>query len=273
MKCPHCHEEVEKNSIICSVCGEKIPTIYSIFDSIKTQLPKIRKIFTICMLSILFVICIFFLVNFMIKTIDSNKLTDTGYKSIELSYTPVGSFYDVLSSLGQQEQDLITFFKKSKKEQDNSKLFAIFMDNVNKTRQYFTDNFNYEKSLSEQGIITATKITDANPNPIRITSPTINILKVCFRGAVGLMIDYDYVLKTYTPYLTDDWKEYFELSKQLDNDLQVANYNDDGISFVRTYSKWANKWKEFTKKYPDFHMNGDIYEMIQEYEGFVNNYY
>ena len=47
----------------------------------------------------------------------------------------------------------------------------------------------------------------------------------------------------------------------------------DGISMIRAYSKWAKKWKEFVKKYPDFYMNGDIQETIQEYEGIVYNYY
>lgn len=84
---------------------------------------------------------------------------------------------NTLSAIGQQEQDLIVFFKKSKNEQDNSKLFAIFLDNVNKTRKYFSDNYyNSDKSLDEQGIITATNVSDSNPNPSKITSPPTNTL-------------------------------------------------------------------------------------------------
>lgn len=205
---------------------------------------------------------------------DNIKLTDTGYKSIQLNYTPAGNIYNSLSAIGQQEQDLIVFFKKSKNEQDNSKLFAIFLDNVNKTRKYFSDNYyNSDKSLDEQGIITATNVSDSNPNPSKITSPPINTLKLGFRGCMGLTIDYDYVLEVYTPYLTKEWREYLELSKQLDKDLQIADYNDDAKSLIRTYSKWTKKWQKFIQKHPNFHMNGDIYKMIQEYKEYVNNYH
>lgn len=205
---------------------------------------------------------------------NNSKLTDTGYKSIQVSYTPTGSLYNTLSAIGQQEQDLIVFFKKSKKEQDNSKLFAIFLDNVNKTRKYFSDNYyNSDKSLDEQGIITATNVSDANPNPSQITSPPINTLKLGFRGCMGLTINYDYVLEVYTPYLPKDWREYFELSKQQDKDLQIADYNDDAKSLIRAYSKWAKKWQVFTKNHPDFHMNGDINKMVLEYKEYVNNHH
>lgn len=210
----------------------------------------------------------------MEKNEDNIKLTDTGYKSIQVSYTPTGSLYNTLSAIGQQEQDLIVFFKKSKKEQDNSKLFAIFLDNVNKTRKYFSDNYyNSDKSLDEQGIITATNVSDSNPNPSKITSPPINTLKLGFRGCMGLTIDYDYVLEVYTPYLTKEWREYLELSKQLDKDLQIADYNDDAKSLIRTYSKWTKKWQKFIQKHPNFHMNGNIYKMVQEYKEYVNNYH
>lgn len=205
---------------------------------------------------------------------DNIKLTDTGYKSIQLNYTPAGSIYNTLSAIGQQEQDLIVFLKKSKREQDNSKLFAIFIDNVNKTRKYFSDNYyNSDKSLDEQGIITATNVSDANPNPSQITSPPINTLKLGFRGCMGLTINYDYVLEVYTPYLPKDWREYFELSKQQDKDLQIADYNDDAKSLIRAYSKWAKKWQVFTKNHPDFHMNGDINKMVLEYKEYVNNHH
>lgn len=210
----------------------------------------------------------------MEKNEDNIKLSDTGYKSIQVSYTPTGSLYNTLSAIGQQEQDLIVFFKKSKNEQDNSKLFAIFLDNVNKTRKYFSDNYyNSDKSLDEQGIITATNVSDSNPNPSKITSPPINTLKLGFRGCMGLTIDYNYVLEVYTPYLTKEWREYLELSKQLDKDLQIADYNDDAKSLIRTYSKWTKKWQKFIQKHPNFHMNGNIYKMVQEYKEYVNNYH
>ena len=90
---------------------------------------------------------------------------------------------------------------------------------------------------------------------------------------MGLTIDYDYVLEVYTPYLTKEWREYLELSKQLDKDLQIADYNDDAKSLIRTYSKWTKKWQKFIQKHPNFHMNGDIYKMIQEYKEYVNNYH
>lgn len=273
MKCPYCNEDIERFSSVCNVCGEHIAPFYSVLDILKEKSPLIKKWFKIGTVSI---VTLFILITgslFAVGTVMENKLTDNGYKSIQLAYTPKGSLHDVFSVVEQQEQDLMKFFEKSKNTEDNSKLFAIFMDDISKARQYFFDNFSYEKSLSEQGLITATKITDANPNPVRITSPAINVFKVGYRGAIGLMIDDDYIIQTYCPYLTEDWKEYFNLSKQLDKDLQTAHYYDDGISMIRAYSKWAKKWKEFVKKYPDFYMNGDIQETIQEYEGIVYNYY
>lgn len=273
MKCPYCKEEIERFSKVCNVCGEHIAPIYSILDLLKEKSPNIIKWFKISAVSIIAFVLLITGIIFTVKIISENRLTDNGYKSIQLTYTPEGSLHDAFSVISQQEQDLIKFLTKSKNPEDNSRLFGIFMDNLEKARQYFFDNYNYDKSLSEQGLITTTKISGANQNLVKITSPDLNVFKAGKRGAIGLMIDYDYIITTFCPYLTEDWKEYFNLSKQLDKDLAVAHYNDDGISMIQAYAKWAKKWKEFTNKYPNFHMNGCLYETIQEYEGIVNRYY
>ena len=272
MKCPYCNEEIEYFSKVCSVCGEHIAPIYSIVYLLKEKSTDIIKWLKIGAASIIAFVLLITGVIYTVKMISENRLTDNGYRSIQLTYTPEGSLHDAFSAVAQQEQDLIKFLVKSKNPKDNSRLFGIFMDNLEKASQYFFDNYSYDKSLSEQGLITATKITDANPNPVKITDPELNVFKVAYLGAIGLIIDNEYIIKSYCQYLTADWKEYFSLSKQEFKDLETAHYNDDGISMINAYSKWAKKWNEFLNKYPNFHMNGFLYEKIQEYGGTINRY-
>ena len=236
MKCPYCKEEIERFSKVCNVCGEHIAPIYSILDLLKEKSPNIIKWFKISAVSIIAFVLLITGIIFTVKIISENRLTDNGYKSIQLTYTPEGSLHDAFSVISQQEQDLIKFLTKSKNPEDNSRLFGIFMDNLEKARQYFFDNYNYDKSLSEQGLITTTKISGANQNLVKITSPDLNVFKAGKRGAIGLMIDYDYIITTFCPYLTEDWKEYLG-----NNELQsIANQADGMKNLVEWMKAIAN---------------------------------
>lgn len=267
MKCPYCHEEIERHSTTCLICGEHIPSIYSTIDKIKEYLigSKARATYKIITLVILTLISITLLTVISINVINSNKLTENGYKSIQVNYQKKNSILAIFSDIANQERDLLKYFKYSKDKENNSILFKIFMDSVAISRNNFFDIYNDSKTLEEYGIKIEEPL-DIATKPVKIVKPNINIFKfpqgAPHDGYIGLMDDYDYMIKTYSPYLTEDWVEYLELIKQENEEFNKTF--ELGIGFNN--KKWLNKWKNFNTKYPNFLQKQKVEEKILEYE-------
>lgn len=291
MKCPYCKEEIERNSTECSVCGEKISKLYSYMDYLKEifstdKAKKIIKKSAITVSILVAIIVIVFLVLSIIRhtmdEIESNKFTDKGYRSIinnenytraAWAHADIGEQYDkilpLFTDISTQEQDLLKFFKKSKSKENNVKLFTIFINNVDKYREdteFIYNNAN--KTFDSLGIKTAEPVTISNKNkPIAVITPVIKSFYLLLDNSNGnnyvwFKYNYKYMLDTYAPYLTDDWKDYF--AYQYESNKEFKGLDWDNPKSRPILRKWAKKWGDFIKKYPNFIYADEFAEYVYE---------
>lgn len=290
MKCPYCKEPVERFKTECNACGEKISIIYSWVDYLKEAVNNeaTKKIFKKALIIAAIIIIAAALLAGIIRAISftanefkSNKLTDNGYKSIVRSdnYTYVSHLHADLSELtdkimplvknvSAQEKDLMKFFKKSKSKEDNTKLFNIFIINVDKYMEDAELVYNNSSATFEKlGIKTSEPVTGKSSKPIAITSPKIKCFYLLSKNNddftyVDFTYDHKYMLETYAPYLTDEWKDYFTL--QVESESTFENLDWENPKNRPLLRKWAKKWSAFLDKYPNFIYADEFSEYVYE---------
>ena len=287
MKCPYCKEEIERFSQTCNVCGEHIPKIFGIFDNLKEIISKpdtkkiIKKgvmIISVTVTVIVLIVAIIWAVRYTMDVIDSNKFTDNGYKSVVRSdnYTYVSHLHTDLSQMtdkivpllediATEEKDLMTFFKKSKSTENNVKLFTIFMTNVDKFKEDAELIYNNSSATFDSlGITTSETIVSNQNKPVAIIKPAIHSFYLITENSdyVFFRYDYEYMLKTYAPYLSDDWKEFFTLIIEDNKAFKGVDYEDPKYSTLA--KTWSKKWWAFVDKYPKFMYASEFSEYAYE---------
>lgn len=71
-----------------------------------------------------------------------------------------------------------------------------------------------------------------------------------------------YMLETYAPYLSDDWREYFRL--QHESESAFKNLDWDNPKNRPTLRAWGKKWGDFLDKYPNFIYASEFGEYVYE---------
>lgn len=197
-------------------------------------------------------------------TIEAPKLSANGYRTITTDIKSDLNLYDILATVSNQEKDLMFFFKKNEKKEDNIKLFEIFVDNLFTYRDMFLSKYNSGSgNLGTFGIRTDKDIYDTGMDSVKILDPKVDSLEFSYIGAFGVGLNYEYMLKTYSPYLNAEWKDYFSISLEESRALRKAEYMDDG-SIVEVYNNSAQKWAAFLKKHPNFYLKTKVSGWMNE---------
>ena len=217
--------------------------------------------------------------------IESNKFTENGYKSVirHDDYTYASRYntdfelmtdkiVELLNDISKEETDLMTFFKRSKSKEDNAKLFSIFMTNCDKFKDDAEMIYNNSKTSFENlGIQISEPIKSKQYKPIAILKPAIKSFYFMTEdtqseGYVFFKYDYKYMLETYAPYLTDDWKEYFALQLETEKAFFKVDYESpDYAKIARVIGK---KWLQFIEKYPNNMYSDEMGEYAYELSGY-----
>lgn len=284
--CPYCGGVIKKVAIKCKHCKAllnkeaKKPIVNNAMGK------RILKVIAIFALVAVMVVGVKGIVSYAMSEIESNKLTDNGYKSIVRSddYKYV-SHYDedlseltymipiLLNKIAEQEKDLMKFFKKSTSKEDNVKLFNIFMTNVDKYKQDVQlIHQSSSTSFESLGIITSEPILTDKLYKIAITNPAIKsfyLLTDNRDNIIGFFdYDYKYMLETYAPYLSDDWKEYFAL--ELESKPIFRNLDWDNPKNIPILRAWGKKWGAFVDKYPNFIYASEYGEYAYELNSYMS---
>ncbi len=290
MKCPYCKEEIERFAAKCNVCGEKIAKVHGCIDYLKEvvsssttkrMLKKTSIILTAIIAVIILALAMVKTVSYAMSEIENNKLTDNGYKSVVRSdnYTyashsdaDLSELTDRIATLfkdvATEEKDLMEFFKKSKSKEDNVKLFTIFINNVDKYREDTELIYNNaSKTFDDLGIKISEPVKSNQFKHIAIVKPAIKCFYLITEnteadGYVFFRYDYKYMLETYAPYLSDDWREYFRL--QHESESAFKNLDWDNPKNRPTLRAWGKKWGDFLDKYPNFIYASEFGEYVYE---------
>lgn len=195
---------------------------------------------------------------------------ENGYKSITQNTLKQASALEMLNTINQEEKDLVEFFEKKYTTEENDKIFSMFYKDL----VGFQDNLYNQRDKQN---VTIRKIMEINNIKLKNegfdekTKQTVNIIIAPNTSVVYLdtsqdwftavRIDYNYIIKQYSQYLSPVWQEYLYLENEKSTDYSIGAWYDDE-HWADIYVKWVNKWEKFLKQYPDFYMVDKIKENI-----------
>lgn len=200
---------------------------------------------------------------------------DNGYKTITQNVLKQASAFEMLNTINQEERDLVEFFEKKYTTEENDKIFSMFYKDL----VGFQDNLYNQRDKQD---ITILKIMEINNIKLKNkgfdekTKQTVNIIIAPNTSVVYLdtsqdwfttiRIDYNYIIKQYSQYLSPAWQEYLHLENEKNTDYSIGAWYDDE-HWGDIYVKWVNKWEKFLKQYPDFYLQDKIKENINGIKG------
>ena len=142
---------------------------------------------------------------------------ENGYKSITQNTLKQASALEMLNTINQEEKDLVEFFEKKYTTEENDKIFSMFYKDL----VGFQDNLYNQRDKQN---VTIRKIMEINNIKLKNegfdekTKQTVNIIIAPNTSVVYLdtsqdwftavRIDYNYIIKQYSQYLSPVWQEY-----------------------------------------------------------------
>lgn len=261
MKCPFCNEIIDNNSQICSICGEKIPQKSVEFENIKKYKKLVLSIIPIFILSVLFLVS---------KTIYENcivEMNNPEYKSIQAPETRY--FFqsgltpkEAIDRMNMESEDLLKLLSSFNFSKRKSNVFGMFLDNL----KYYKDfNSDLPETIDKEGIYSGVRIS----KDLKILNPKAPFFKIVDYGEYdgrsvrNIEINYEYLDKTYSKYLTNDWKEYLSITNRIKS--YGNDWKFDKEPPMEEVFNWIIFYEKFIKKYPNFYYISEIKEKPKSY--------
>lgn len=291
MKCPFCHEKIERNAKICSVCGESIPQIYSMINCSKELLLKIIKSKPF-ILSIIMAVVLFFGAGIAIS------ITDTMPKpeKIETYMSSSDILEDYKTPIDIATYKILKFDENNRQKASNNFDLMKYLQELNSLVQNFNSKFNYEddfyngndkvmeryRNLNDGNdvyagelrlapIFTTKKIQDSEVEvveKVEIEAPSIPLLRLVYAGEGYYEVEpnYKYINKVYGNYLSKECQDYLKLKiKEQDYRGYLAYWLDGCISITSEGLKnMIIEYVNFSNTYPNFY-NKEIKSQIMDY--------
>lgn len=253
MKCPYCNENIDDSVKVCPICGEKISLYARILNTVKKAPMNSKKKFVILCLSIIVLIaCV--IASYTGFEAYSTYMNDPTYDSIVAHedygyYNYPDSAINVMNKVIDQNNDLIALVNSRIPQKKKEIVFNTYLSNID----FYS-------------IVLGDKISNGDFEGIEFNSeyqlPKAPMFKgEWWEGHFLLWLNYDYLGKTFTSHLGQDWQDYLKIAQETDS---IKRLYDD--TWLNRKLNLLISTDSFLSKYPNFERINEIkpLEMVTE---------
>lgn len=262
MKCPYCDENIDDSVKVCPICGEKISIYARVLNTVKKAPMNVKKgnvsfcskkkFVILCLSIIVLVACAF--ASYAGFEAYSTYINDPTYGSIVAHedyeyYNYPDSAINVLNKVIDQNNDLIALINSRVPKKKKKMVFNTYLSNID----FYS-------------IVLGNKISNGDFEGIEFNSeyqlPKAPMFKgEWWEGHFLLWLNYDYLGKTFTSHLGQDWQDYLKIAQETDS---IKRLYDD--TWLNRKLNLLISTDSFLSKYPNFERINEIkpLEMVTE---------